>query len=274
MNESSNFDFGRKRAWRKWEWNRIEELYYKDTPKKRKRDAVILYLVGPNDFDRKIAIQKGFSNNNIIAVDCCNDNIESVRRSKNLGIIGKLNDVIRAWGGREKIDIIVADFCCDFNKSIFAFIQDLVDLPCFNYNTVVSVNLSRGMPGSKSEMVFNDIEFMKRKTGSHRGKMIIALYAKLVNNYKLRFAALCGNEDIKDRTLIDFKKSVLHLYDHLLSRSFFYTYKSRSERMWMDSVVFQNTWCFSYQEKTSDKNIKRSVAAVKAVRTMKKAGIL
>jgi hypothetical protein len=49
---SFNYDFGAKRNWRRWAWNRIAERVAD------KSNALCLYLPSSNDEDRPIAISR------------------------------------------------------------------------------------------------------------------------------------------------------------------------------------------------------------------------
>jgi len=53
-----------KKQYRRWVWNAIAERLTCG-----RRDAVVAYLPGPDDYDRLIAKQLGFKNENLIAID-------------------------------------------------------------------------------------------------------------------------------------------------------------------------------------------------------------
>lgn len=59
-----NYNFDEKNKWRIWNWNRIRERLTC-----KPRDALVLYLAGPQDLDRAVAMRKGFDPLNMIAVE-------------------------------------------------------------------------------------------------------------------------------------------------------------------------------------------------------------
>lgn len=136
----ASYDSGAKQTWRGWQWNRIAERI----PKCQRRDAVVVYLVGPDDLDRKAAIGKGFRNRNLIAVDIDHDNVRRVREAGGVAIACNLQDAIAHWPADIKLSAIVADFTCGLSASSYSLWQ--AALHCFGMRrgTVFSVNLQRG----------------------------------------------------------------------------------------------------------------------------------
>jgi hypothetical protein len=69
-----DYDVGPKNNWRRTIWNEI--LRRTDGQEKEK---LILYLAGPQDLDRKVALQKGVPDQNLVAIDVVMDNVTRVR---------------------------------------------------------------------------------------------------------------------------------------------------------------------------------------------------
>jgi hypothetical protein len=74
-----NYKFGTKANWRRWQWNRIVERLAVPV-----RDAVVVYLAGPEDLDRPVALSKGFRPDNLIAVDRDGDVVKQLRMNGTL----------------------------------------------------------------------------------------------------------------------------------------------------------------------------------------------
>ena len=142
---------GTKETWRGWKWNSIAHvaLEYDDRipPSERARrlsQKTVLYLVGPEDFDRKKAMAKGFANHNLIAIDLVQERVDEVRRNGGLAIRGSLQTVLLNWPSDWLIDVVDGDFCS-------GLVNDIGELPfCLHgcrgmhEKTVVSLNLMRG----------------------------------------------------------------------------------------------------------------------------------
>jgi hypothetical protein len=59
-----DYDVGRKNHWRRTIWNEI----LRRTAGQEKQN-VVLYLAGPQDLDRTVALQKGVPDQNLVAID-------------------------------------------------------------------------------------------------------------------------------------------------------------------------------------------------------------
>jgi hypothetical protein len=135
------YDSGAKQTWRGWQWNRIAERI----PKHKRRDAVVVYLVGPDDEDRECAKKKGFSNRNLIAIDIDNDNCRRVRDRGGVAVPGNLADLVYMWPSHTPLAGVVADFTCGHNASAIDFSVALATSYAVGpASSVVAVNLLRG----------------------------------------------------------------------------------------------------------------------------------
>ena len=89
-------------------------------------------MVGPTDYDREAALKKGFSNENLIAVDESRACIKAVRAAGNLAIQGRIEDLIAIWSENWPISAIIADFTCGLDHQMIAFQGALmISLPGF-----------------------------------------------------------------------------------------------------------------------------------------------
>lgn len=111
-----SYDSGVKKTWRGWLHNRIEDLLMAPHS-----EATVLYLCGPDDFDREYAIARGFKNHNLIAVDLNEDNVRRVRKNGGLAICHDLTEVVASWPKDWPIDVVIADFCAGLNADTSRF---------------------------------------------------------------------------------------------------------------------------------------------------------
>jgi hypothetical protein len=270
-----NYKFGRKNNWRRWQWNRVEELL-----EKHPRDAIALYLSGPDDVDRLIAKQKGFSDQNLIAVDANETNIQKIRRNGYCGIDLKLHEAIGFWK-EPQVDVIIADYCSGLTFDVtWALMSALIFSPGLSHPCILSINLMRGRDAFSNELRGPGIT-------KHRGKLFLAYFlgfyesarsvignglpASEYINIGYRIAEV-GQEErarILDRITIA----------ALIASESFWSYKSSAGSIYMDSVVFKFRPIFSGIDKsikTPDygpkinkigKTITAKLAALKAWRT-------
>lgn len=163
------YKFGNKNNWRRWAWNRINERY--SLPKK---DAIIIYLAGKEDLDRKIAIEKGFNPNNMIAVDKNPDVIKHLRNKNVTCIEGDIIEVISNFKyTKSKINILIADFCCGLNNNIHdlsLFLTTSSIGNSFDNDSILLFNFMRGRDKSLLlEEYKNECSYYSIKPETHRG---------------------------------------------------------------------------------------------------------
>ena len=140
---------GTKETWRGWQWNRIVERlpgwrpnmgpsFYRNLC----ADKTVLYLCGPDDFDRQVALKKGFRHENLIACDL--DGVSHVRSGGGLGISCNLIDAISLWPKDWPLDVIIADFCGGITRESFDLALSVHWSPAVHSGTVLSANFLRG----------------------------------------------------------------------------------------------------------------------------------
>lgn len=169
------YEGGQKDTWRNWQWNRIVDKCLLGKPgqwsknnssEKRRRLAnkTVLYLCGPDDFDRAIALRHGFRNENIIAIDVESEHVELVRKNSGLAICADLNRVLMSWPADWTIDVVCADFCGNIGRSTLSLAFSLISRSIAREDelTTVSVNLQRGRELPKyMEVIRGMAEFSK-----------------------------------------------------------------------------------------------------------------
>lgn len=133
-----DYDYSRKRHWRRWNWNRICERLAV-----RPRDAVVLYLAGSSDLDRPIALERGFKESNLIAVDRESAVVRELRNSGVITIKGDILDCLVNWPTRHPLHVVLADFCCAPTCSLVEKICLCESVPSV-HRAVFSINFMRG----------------------------------------------------------------------------------------------------------------------------------
>lgn len=268
----SNYEFGTKRNWRRWVWNRIKERV--DTPVKKAKG---FYLIGPNNADVKVAVSKKFKRSNLLGIDVNKECVETARDAKIPAAQLKLQEAVLAWKG--KIDFINADFCCGFSKQAMEFIYACFNSDSVKHGTVISMNLLRGRDtvpkeirenckGELDELPYfmtNDLDslFGNNWTAKSRALMVVTVVTEFVlMGYHQKLI-----QDISKRDVI---LGQLALF-RIMSPAFF-SYKSTAGNMVMDTVVFRwpsNNYTIGDVDISASKTAINKVAALKAVSTMR-----
>ncbi len=198
MGKICDYKNGKKNNWRRWQWNRIVE--HLESIGRPRKEAVVLYLAGTEDLDRREAIRRGFRSNNLIAIDTSSDVVKTLRDKSGIACLVDLNEAISVWKPPPTIDVLVADFCGGFSaKSGMGLLNRLRWNPlCFSSEAVIAVNMLRGRDGwtSKSDWPFHYDsvkhlvespllwqrfwhEFICKPVPSkHRGQIFVAILAK------------------------------------------------------------------------------------------------
>lgn len=285
MDTGKNYKFGSKNNWRRWEWNRIDELL----PVPRK-EATVLYLPGEQDLDRVEAVRRGFSDNLLFAVDRDGQVIDSLRDRQVSALRGNIIDVLYAWKGT--IDVVVADFMGGLSDRTLDFIVALQESESIEpHHTVIAVNMMRGRDASGA--IAMDLLRENNETGrrlglphtegdKHRGR---ALYG-LISGWWAGYAdKVCGPVVLysvgnKHIPIVKHRETIMHPVFHdfrLRSPGNPLHASYKSGRLSMDSLVFRwpglppgidpLNW-----PQLRVRKMKRQIAAVRAVRTMRSNG--
>lgn len=249
MQGLDNYQNGTKETWRGWKWNCIANAAVQFNERlppsertRRLREKTVLYLVGPDDVDRRKAISKGFSNHNLIAVDISQDRIDEVRAAGGIGICAPLQQILRQWPRDWPIDVIDADLCSGFVSDVRAIMHCLFANPAIHKDSVISMNLMRGRDEHSNglrELCRAVSAIVKMDPDSfvkHRGfnwLMNIPFHVFRVEAEILRskgHAAPCSRENIA----IDLRRvnEFFRTWNPKVS-----TYKSKGSSQYFDSVV-------------------------------------
>jgi hypothetical protein len=258
-----------------WKWNRIADLAVGNRrlpPSERARilsQKTVLYLVGPEDHDRRKALSLGFANHNLIAVDLVQERVDEVRRAGGLAIRGSLQQVLMAWPQDWPIDVVDADFCHGIVKDVLVLPYILRTSPGMISDTVVSLNMQRGRDPASNSLR----KKMRRYGGAvHRGEAWLSAVVLMEVN------------SLRNRHPLSPVVGMMKRYRQECSPASS-EYRSKTSGQWFDSVIHK--WGFSRQvfgDATAeqvragisqllsegsrfDKAIRGRIAALRAVRT-------
>jgi len=232
-----------KETWRNWAWNRAIELQPELRDRRRRTPANIrrvlanktaIYLVGPEDLDRQVAIAKGFRNENLIAIDVEKENIARVRKAGGIGVCCDIADAILAWQ-QEQIDIVMADFCGGISTNLWRLLHSMIISQNVGGHSVLCVNMLRGRDGQSNQLredLWNYLQSMNpqiRKcclgnNGKDRAKILFAILLDLYA-YMLRRCGCTEREVVKIGMRYVKCRSIYH-------------YRANGQSMaWFDSLV-------------------------------------
>lgn len=247
------FGNGTKETWRGWQWNRVCDRI----PKCERRDAVVLYLPGPEDRDRSSLINKGFSNHNLIAVDKSPQAVEGVRRGGGVAICENISDVVKAWPPSRRLDCISADLLGGFTDSSFKLWLAMI---LRGRPVVCAMNMMRGRDALGGAVSKSKYQSRYTLPPTHRGAQLI--------EFAIRY--LCFEYESAELTPRQYQvwKAKQEQMSNRLS-PVFYSYRSQ-RGMYYDSVICQSflppcddsILAFDVPERT-----RRRVAAALAVST-------
>lgn len=256
-----DYDYGKKRQWRRWVWNRIAERTID------RANANCMFLAGDEGFDISYASLKGFRANNMIAVEKSKDALQSLRSKGILAVDGELCDVIEAWPDDRKVDVVVADFCCGLELNLLGRLAEIYMMRAFCDATFV-FNFQRGRDQSITPLRKTLID--GGESVMHRGQ----LFWWMAMSMTLRGL---GNPDEQRQ------KAFWDLMDKYAS-PVFYSYKSASNRLTFDTVVFKSptvrlmsaskSWPLPLQKRAHSPEMagqRRRIAAVLAHQTRRMA---
>lgn len=228
------YSLPRKNHWRRWQWNRIVERL--SMLRTKPRDAVVLYLAGQEDLDRKEALLRGFKPHNLIAVESDTETVRALR-GKGVNVINApLHEVALAW---PEVHVIVADLCCGFDIRALRLVYALTHAITAK-RTVLSVNLQRGRdPYLIKQQRIAESELGTAFPTLHRGKVFLEAINYGFGDNKRRVFSMCTN-----------------------------SYRSKGS-LYFDSGVAVLDRCVPLEPRSPATAIARKVAAAKAIRTVK-----
>jgi hypothetical protein len=221
-----NYNFGVKNNWRRMMWNRIVERL--SVPP---RDAVVLYLAGESDLDRKVAISKGFRSRNLIAVEMDERIATMLRNSGTLTVCGGIDLAVGYWAN-QPVHVVLADFCSGFTQSPCQLLMNLATNRFFS-DSVVAMNLLRGRDRWNRKDSPTEInEAMNRRIiGTHRARAAFNYQADYLKDIIVYEPLVCPPGFVTEAELNAFLLQRADIEQH--------SYMSTSGQVF-DSAVWRN----------------------------------
>jgi hypothetical protein len=278
-----SYKFGNKNNWRRRQWNLI-----RDRISVSPKDAVVLYLAGPEDLDREVAISKGFRDSNLIAVERNKRTAAGLRKKGILTLNCDIIDAIYSYNRDKKIDVLVADLTCGLEHKIWFAVAMSWLLPQMS-KAVYSLNMQRGR-----ENRFAAVDAMRKISKQEGSHELFGMHRAL-----MLYRAYLETYIYSGFQSFEIDDSGMHFYDIdnlLYLEAFYYTklitnpsepisYKSDKGNLVFDSIVFksvgddilknfingQHAQQFVQGIAFNKKNVRRSLGAILAHRTRRLA---
>lgn len=245
---TDSYTFEDKNRWRVIVWHklvaRLKRLEKHVTPE----SALVLYLSGEKDHDRRIAERKGFKSENLISVEIDKDRTSNLRKNGVNVINANILDIPYAWRHKAQPDIVYLDLCSNASLSILEKILSFITGPASKAGTIFMVNLQRGREQDQNVRTFLEIDeeltsrFVSKYSNGfgikHRGLHLLAYIADSLGGGR-NGSAISGMKTKMIRGGESFDvgfSSVEPLLD--MMRPELLSYKGK--RVIMDTLIFTN----------------------------------
>lgn len=241
-----------KSRWRYWLWRNARDalqLVFNLGPK----NAVCLYLPGPENLDLTVARRYGFHDYNLIAVDHDKKIVTDLRKKKKVNVIhSDLIELVSNWPDDFEVNFINADFKGCIGPKIKRFIKILMQEKAFK-RCVVSINVL----GAREKGHARDLVMLAKKYQTDNGREF-ALQTMLQG---------CMLEVLESKKVIHTPASVAEIVAKTCIPVFSH-YQSKSPMTTMAYVNF-NLHNYFKGRRIDKRNKKQSfkIAAARAVRT-------
>lgn len=229
---------GTKTTWRGRQWRRIverlpefcESQMFRINNQSRRicRGKTVLYLCGPDDFDRGKAHRYGFCDQNLIAIDVNDGNLSNVRTNSKSPVLNiPIEQAIACWPVDWPIDVVIADTCSSAGPLAEKLMLSLICSHAIRPETIVAVNFQRGREPSDSLFSRQKTQVHEwQTTAKHRGEWFFQTLIKIL---------IVASEKDEEVNGIGGRDGI----ELFFSRMSPITDKYRSRGVWMDSVVFR-----------------------------------
>lgn len=224
-----DYNFGAKRNWRRWAWNQIQERY-------KNKNRPVLYLAGVEDFDGKIAKEKGFRDIDLIAVERDPQVVQQIRSTGRLCIQGDvLEAAVCLTAHGHQLAVVNADLTHGLTKDDIRRVVELCIHP-LGHRVVFAINLLRGRDTEINpfrawfEPAFKAMRLSCTEDcgfdPKHRGQQFL-----------LSWAALLAAKVFSVNSEAEYWEAASALIKHSACR--FHSYRSQNQTF--NSVVFANS---------------------------------
>jgi len=226
----------------------------------RRRRHPILYLAGPADIDRDIAMQKGVLGQNLIAIDKYPANVEAIRRRGYPSIRGRIEDVLRAWPDDWPVSAVLLDYCSGLEPTVLVALEAMLFRRPFS-GTEVVINLQRGRDASTNShrARVGQVLLSRDKNPKHRGLIVAYSLMEMLCNLRL------ANGDLPDASTA--LRRVECLYRSLNWRTFEYRSETRQTYDSLVLTVPPEITATSAWSCVGPVKLRNEIRALRAVRT-------
>ena len=282
-----DYAYPSKAHWRRWLMNRIVERL--SVPP---RDALVLYLAGPQDLDRPELLRRGFRQDNLIAVERDTAVVEQLRSRGVLTIRGDIWDVVEVWPKTLPLHAVLADLVGGMGKKEWAAFRVLAG-PCVERPPVFAVNMLRGRDpqgNAVRESYIKRWPVLDAVVKTHRGRQLLAAsymgwlfeiaalallgpeqFNKRIDDSSL-VAAILAHPEFTEARMVALEREAADLLDRWMWPAVS-SYRSTAGNQWFDSLILGWLGAFPLKfvappadfEGAGD--TKRRIAAVLAHRT-------
>ena len=128
---------GQKNNWRRTRWNDVLRR-----TAGREKTELSLYLAGPEDIDREIAVSKGVPPQNLIAIDRFKPNSDAIRERGLPAIDADVLDILWSWPRDRKVCAVLLDYCGGLQRDNVGVLDAFQRKPL--RSAVMMVNFQRG----------------------------------------------------------------------------------------------------------------------------------
>jgi len=143
---NKDYKFGQKNNWRRAMWNEVLSR-----TSGRERVEPILYLAGPQDMDREIALSKGVHADSMIAIDRSRQNVDAIRELGASAINADAIDALMSWPSSRPVSAVLMDFCCGLDRHMASDLYVAMTRVPFR-NAVWMVNFMRGRDSTSNTL--------------------------------------------------------------------------------------------------------------------------
>ena len=189
MAELIDFNNGRKNNNRRRIWNEITKRIFKD-----KKNSLVVYLPGPDDLDRKVALERGFSADNLIGLEIDKNIFSELRKNGKLVVHGNFFDVISSWPSEKLPDVIYIDKLGGFTRDVDDLLTVLFSNKFINKEIVIAINMMHGRDKFSNYFRESEIKAVKHcieygvkhesiELIGHRGKAAITAIKCILDYY-------------------------------------------------------------------------------------------
>lgn len=267
MGKKQQYKFGTKNNWRARVWNRAVSRMAVPP-----RDAVALYLAGPDDLDRPLAVRKGFDPLNLIAVNDDQTVVDRVRANGGIAIRGDVFDVLRRWPTTTPVSFLNIDLCCGIQgPALVLGVASILMAPRAK-NLVVALNFQRGRDADSNDLR-GLVKAVDSKFGgfdvpnSHRGMQFYWLLALMMNGT----IRLCDDRETGGVFSLELADEPFsRKRSDLIKRYCAPVFDSYKSGVWMDSVILTLPFRPHRHLPVPNTDLRKRITASLAVRTQKK----